>query len=80
MWVGNSHTIEYIVNINIWSYLIFNWLELVVLVVISYLIRNIRDQLNISWELYLINACWIFFSTAYMGLTFYDLSVKDNYS
>ena len=37
-----------ILQINIYSYLILNWLELFVLVIISSLIRNIRDQLNIS--------------------------------
>lgn len=39
-WAGD---LENVLKVNIWSYLILNWLELLILVALSYLIRNIRD-------------------------------------
>jgi len=64
---------ETIYKVNTWFYLSWNWLELVTLVIFTYLIRNVRDELNISLELSLINLSWIFFSTLYMGFTFYNI-------
>lgn len=65
---------ENIFKINTWFYLSWNWLELVLLVLFTYLIRNVRDELNISLELFLINMSWIFFSTLYMGFTFHYIN------
>jgi len=59
--------------VNTWFYLSWNWLELVILVIFTYLIRNVRDELNISLELCFINLSWIFFSTLYMGFTFFNI-------
>jgi hypothetical protein len=66
-----------IFKINTWFYLSWNWLELVLLVIFTYLIRNVRDELNISLELFLINMSWIFFSMMYMGFTFKNIFYLD---
>ena len=62
-------------NVNIWFYLFWNWLELFVLVIVSYRIRNVRDELNISKELFTIIINWIFFSSLYLGFTFYNVKI-----
>jgi len=64
--------------VNTWFYLLWNWLELVTLVIFTYLIRNVRDELNISLELCLINLSWIFFSTLYMGFTFSNIHYEED--
>ena len=72
-WVDEP-TLNTIFKVNIWFYLSWNWLELVILVFFTYWIRNVRDELNISLELFLINLSWILFSTLYMGFTFYSIN------
>lgn len=67
---------EQIIKINTWFYLSWNWLELVILVMFTFLIRNVRDELNISLELFLINLSWTFFSTLYMGFTFFSINYE----
>ncbi len=68
---------DLIFQINTWFYLAWNWLELFILVIFTYLIRNVRDELNISLELFFINVSWTLFSSLYMGFTFYFISYPD---
>ena len=52
-------------TINIYSYLLLNWFELFLLVLICYKIRNVRDELSIHKELLWISAFWILCSFCY---------------
>ena len=46
-------------------FVVYNWIELIILIYMLYKIRNIKDELNIQSELTLIIIMWVFFSTVY---------------
>ena len=52
-------------DMNKYSFVILNWLELIILVFMIYKIRNVKDELNIKSELIWIMAFWILFSFGY---------------
>lgn len=65
-------------QVNVGFYLFWNWLEVVILVVMSYWIRNVRDELNISKELYTIIFFWTLFSSIYIGIAFFYINIDGN--
>lgn len=74
-------------DINIYSYLLFNWAELLLLVLICFKIRNVKDELSIHKELLWIAAFWIVCSFFYFLLfslpTFFvkeEQSFRDRYA
>lgn len=62
-----------IVQANILSFITFNWLELLAMVLIIFKIRNAKDELNIQKELVLIMILWILFSLGYFATLFYEI-------
>jgi hypothetical protein len=52
-------------TLNIYSYLLFNWLELLLMVLICFKIRNVKDELSIHRELLWIVGFWIMCSFCY---------------
>jgi hypothetical protein len=65
-------------QVNVGFYLVWNWLEVVILVVMSYWIRNVRDELNISKELFTTIFFWTLFSSIYIGTAFFYINIDDN--
>jgi uncharacterized membrane protein len=63
-----------ILKVNIWFYLGWNWVELLAIVVFSYRIRNVRDELDISLELFAIVGFWLTFSIVYIGSAFFFIT------
>lgn len=55
-------------DINIYSYLLLNWIELVGLVLICFKIRHVKDELSIHKELLWISGIWILCSFCYFSL------------
>lgn len=70
--LGNDNN-EGILNANIISFITMNWLELLILVIMIFKIRNIKDELNIKNELIIIMGLWIFFSLGYFATLFNQL-------
>ena len=70
-------TMDVIFQVNVWFYLCCNWLELCLAVMFSYRIRNVRDDLNISIELFAITFCWITFSMVYLGTAFSHITIDN---
>lgn len=59
---------NWIYTTNIYSYLFLNWTELLILVIICFIIRNVKDELSIISELLLISGFWIISSFIYFLL------------
>jgi hypothetical protein len=55
-------------KVNIYSYLLFNWLELLLLVLLCFKIRHVKDELSIIKELLWIASFWILSSFSYFLL------------
>ncbi|CDW85713.1 UNKNOWN [Stylonychia lemnae] len=51
--------------LNICTFIIVNWLQTLVLILLFYRLRNIKDELNIKQEIRIIIIIWISFSLAY---------------
>jgi len=52
-------------NLNVYSYLILNWLELMAIVQICFVIRAVKDELSITMEILWIAGFWIICSFVY---------------
>lgn len=74
-----DNTVKMIQTINVSFYLIWNWVEVAVLVLFSYKIRNVRDELNISTELFAIVFVWISLASVYLGIASYNIGIKDGW-
>jgi hypothetical protein len=68
---------SWVFEINTYSYLIFNWLELLLLVLICFKIRNVKDELSIITELLWISGFWIACSFIYFLLFSLPFQIKD---
>lgn len=64
--------------INQYSFITINWAELMILVVMIFIIRNIRDELNIKYEILIITLCWILFSCIYFVLQSSSITTSEN--
>ena len=62
---------------NSMSFLILNWSELIVLSIMLFKIRNVKDELNIKFELAGIIASWLFFSLVYYILSYVGSSKQN---
>ena len=52
-------------TMNVYSYLLLNWMELLLLVLVCFKIRNVKDELSIIKELLWIAGFWIICSFFY---------------
>ncbi len=50
---------------NLSIFFFVNWLQTIILVGLMWQIRNVKDELNLKKELYIVIAIWIIFSLAY---------------
>ncbi len=46
-------------------FFVVNWLQTIILVGLMWQIRNVKDELNLKKELYIVIGIWILFSLAY---------------
>lgn len=53
-------------------FILLNWLELLALIYMAYKIKDIKDELSITYELILISAVWFFFSLLYVIGHYFD--------
>lgn len=68
---------SWVIDVNGFSYLIINWLELLLLVLICFKIRNVKDELSIIKELLWISGSWIICSFVYFLM--FNLKTDQNY-
>ena len=60
-----DNTMCYIIESNLCIFFIVNWAQTLVLVLLLYKIRNVKDELNLKKELSIIIALWLIFSLSY---------------
>lgn len=55
----------YIIEVNVSVFFIVNWLQTLILVILLFKIRNVKDELNLKNELSVIIMIWLLFSLSY---------------
>lgn len=55
----------YIIEVNMAIFFIMNWLQTLILVILLFQIRNVKDELNLKKELTIIILIWLLFSLSY---------------
>jgi hypothetical protein len=50
---------------NYMTYTVWNFIQLLILIILTYLIKDIKEELSIRNELVAITICWTFFSIVY---------------
>lgn len=74
-----SYTVPaWIYDMNIYSYLVINWCELLFLVLICFKIRNVKDELSIITELLWISGSWIICSFFYFLMFNFKASAQED--
>jgi len=51
--------------VNLVIFFFVNWLQTLILVLLLYSIRNVKDELNLKKELSIVIAMWLVFSLSY---------------
>ncbi len=64
----------FIIVTNISIFFIVNWAQTLTLVMLMWKIRNVKDELNLKKELYLVIGIWLVFSLLYFSALQVDMS------
>lgn len=67
----------YILEANLCIFYFINWSQTLILVLLLYKIRNVKDELNLKNELFIIIGIWLFFSLFYFLALQVEITSRD---
>ena len=63
---------------NLCVFIVVNWLQTMILILVYKRLEKIKDELNIQKELRLIIFVWVFFSLSYFAIIQVESNIQDD--